>query len=129
MQYIALTGISSQVLKELQENRIRTLEIHSPHNFISVYGTKVGDLIFLTKSSYSDIKAGTIGVLVKIKERQVSMHRLVSRSEEMFEECETFAARLQLQMQGIARVRKVGDIVMGSPFFVDADSVTYLEAK
>lgn len=129
MQYIALTGISSQVLKDLQENRIRTIEIHSPHNFISVYNTEVGDLIFLTKSSYSDIKAGTIGVLIKIKEKHVSMHRLVSRSEEMFEECETFAARLQLQMQGIARVRKVGDIVMGSPLFVDADSVTYLEAK
>ncbi|MBW6517763.1 MAG: DUF473 domain-containing protein [ANME-2 cluster archaeon] len=129
MQYIALTGISSQVLKELQENCIRTIEIHSPHNFLSVYHTEVGDLLFLTKSSYNDIKTGTIGILAKIKERHISMHRFVSRSQEMFEECETFAARIQLQLQGIARVRTVGDAVMGSPFFVDADSVTYLEAK
>lgn len=129
MQYIALTGISSQVLKELQQNSIRTIEIQSPHNFISIYNTEVGDLIFLTKSSYNDINTGTIGLLAMIKERKISMHRFVSRSQDMFEEYETFAARIQLQLKGIARVRVVGDTVMGSPFFVDADSVTYLEAK
>ncbi|MCL7414606.1 MAG: DUF473 domain-containing protein [ANME-2 cluster archaeon] len=129
MQYVAITGISSQVLKDLQENRIRTIEIHSPHNFFSVYSTDVGDLIFLTKSSYDDIKAGTIGMLARIKERQVAMHRLVHRSGEMFEEGETFAARLQLELQGIGRVRTVNKAVMGQPFLVDADSVTYLEAR
>ncbi|MCL7413234.1 MAG: DUF473 domain-containing protein [ANME-2 cluster archaeon] len=129
MQYIALTGISSQVLKELQENKIRTIEIHSPQNFISVYNTEVGDLIFLTKSSYNDINIGTIGLLAMIKERKISMHHFVSRSQEMFEEYETFTARVQLQVKGIARVRMVGVSVIGSPFFVDADSVTYLEAK
>ncbi|MDF1557272.1 MAG: DUF473 domain-containing protein [ANME-2 cluster archaeon] len=129
MQYVVLTGISSRVLKDLQENRIRTIEIRSPHNFFSVYNTEVGDLIFLTKSSYDDIRTGTIGMLARIKERQVAMHRLVHRTDEMFEECETFAARLQLELQGIGRVHTVNKAVMGQPFLLDADSVTYLEAR
>ena len=129
MQYIALTGISSQVLKELQDNRIRTIEVYSPHNFFSVYNTNVGDFIFLTKSSYDDIKVGTIGMLARIKERKITMHRLVHRTDDILEEYETFAARLQLELQGIGRVRTVHEAVMGKPFIVEADSVTYLEAR
>jgi hypothetical protein len=129
MQYIAITGISSKVLKELQDNRSRTIEIRSPHNFFSVHATNPGDMIFLTRSSYDDINTGTIGLLAKIKGRQVSIHRILHKSEEIFEECETFAARLQLELEGIGRVRKVEETTLGKPVVVDANKVTYLEAR
>lgn len=129
MQYVALTGISSQVLKELQDNRIRTIEIRSPHNFFSVHTTEVGDFVFLTKSSYGDIRTGTLGLIARIKERNISMHRILHRTDEIFEECETFAARLQLELQGIGRVRKSDESALGQPLIVDADRVTYLEAR
>jgi hypothetical protein len=129
MQYIAITGISSQVLKELQDNRVRTIEIRSPHNFFSVHATNPGDMVFLTRSSYDDINTGTIGLLARIRGRQVSMHRILHNSDEIFEECETFAARLQLELEGIGRVRKVEETTLGKPFVVEADKVTYLEAR
>ena len=129
MQYIAITGISSQVLKELQDNRVRTIEIRSPHNFFSAHATNPGDKIFLTKSGYDDINTGTIGLLARIKGRQVSMHRILHKSDEIFEESETFAARLQLELEGIGRVRKVEETTLGKPLVVDADKVTYLEAR
>ncbi|MBA1341846.1 MAG: hypothetical protein C5S40_06850 [ANME-2 cluster archaeon] len=129
MKYIALTGISSQVLKELQDNRIRTLEIRSPHNFYSVYGSDVGDLVLLTRTSYNDVRAGTIGLIAKIRSKQVAIHHLMQMTEDVFEECETFSTRLQLELKSLGRVRKVEENVLGKPFIVEADEVTYLEAR
>jgi hypothetical protein len=50
-------------------------------------------------------------------------------TEDVFEECETFSTRLQLELKGIARVRKVEENDLGKPFIVEADEVTYLEAR
>lgn len=129
MKYITLTGISYQVLKELQDNRIRTLEIRSPHNFYSVHGSDVGDLIFLTRTSYQDVKAGTLGLIARIRSRQVAMHRFMHMADEVLEESETFSARLQLELKGLGRVRKIGELVLEKPFIVEADEVTYLEGR
>lgn len=129
MKYIILTGISSQVLKELQDDRIRTIEIRSPHNFYSVHGSDVGDLVFLTRTSYHDVKAGTLGLIARIKNRQVAMHRITHMTNEVLEECETFSARLQLELKGIGRVRKILEFDLEKPFVVEADEVTYLEGR
>jgi hypothetical protein len=129
MKYITLTGISSQVLKELQDNRIRTLEIRSPHNFYSVHGTSVGDFILLTRISYNDVKTGTIGMIAMIRSKQVAIHHLMQLTEDVFEECETFSTRLQLELKGLGRVRQVEDNVLGKPFIVEADEVRYLEGR
>ncbi len=129
MKYITLTGISSQVLKELQDNRIRTLEIRTPHNFYSVHGCDVGDLVLLTRTSYNDVRAGTIGMIAIIRQKQVAIHHLMQMTEDVFEECETFSMRLQFELKSIGRVRKVEENVLGKPFIVEADEVTYLEAR
>jgi hypothetical protein len=129
MKYIALTGISSQVLKELQDNRIRTLEIRTPHNFFSVHSSDVGDLVLLTRTSYNDVRAGTIGMIVRIRTKQVAIHHLMQITEDVFEECETFSTRLQLELKGVGRVRKVEESVLGKPFIVEADEVRYLEGR
>jgi len=129
MKYIALTGIASQVLKELQDNHIRTLEIRSPHNFYSVHGSDVGDFILLTRISYNDVKAGTIGMIARIRSKQVAIHHLMQITEDVFEECETFSTRLQLELKGVGRVRKVEENALGKPFIVEADEVRYLEGR
>lgn len=129
MKYITLTGISSQVLKELQDNRIRTLEIRSPHNFYSVHDTDVGDFVLLTRISYNDVKTGTIGMIARIRKKQVAIHHLMQITEDVFEECETFSTRLQLELKGLGRVRRVEENALGRPFLVEADEVRYLEGR
>ena len=129
MQSIALTGLSSQVLRNLQENHIKTIEIRSPHNFISVNVTNVGDFVFLTRTSISDITNGTIGLIARITQRQIAIQRVMQHTADIFEEYEIFTARLQVELQGMGRVRKVGDIMVGKPCLVEVDRVTYLEAK
>jgi len=129
MQYAALTGISSHVLKDLQDNRIRTIEIHSPHNFFTIYSIEVGDKVFVTKTSHSDIKIGTIGLIARVNQRQIAMQRVMQRTEELYEEYETFTARLQLELGGLGRVRRLENVLIGKPCVIEVDTVTHLEAK
>ncbi|MCK5216686.1 MAG: DUF473 domain-containing protein [Methanosarcinales archaeon] len=129
MKYMALTGISSQVLTDLQNNRIRSIEIHSPHNFFTIHDAKTGSLVFLTKTSYSDINTGTIGLIARINQRQIAIHRLVQSTDQIYEEYETYAARLQLEFRGIGRVRRIEQAAIGKPYIVEVDEVNYLEAK
>jgi hypothetical protein len=129
MQYAALTGISSYVLKDLQDNHVRTIEIHSPHNFITIHTIEAGDMVFITKTSHSDIKIGTIGLIARVNQRQIAMQRVMQRTEELYEEYETFTARLQLELGGLGRVRRLENVFIGKPCVVEVDTVTYLEAK
>lgn len=129
MQYIVLSGISQQVLKSLEYNKIKTFEIRSPHNFLSVLETNVGDVIFLTSTSLEDVRPGTTGVIAKIREKQVSMHRMVQRTEEFYEEAEVQMARLQLEMKGHARVRRAICCAIGEAAIVDADEMRFFEGR
>jgi hypothetical protein len=126
---MALTGISSQVLTDLQNNRIRSIEIHSPHNFFTIHDAETGSLVFLTKISYSDINTGTIGLIARINQRQIAIHRIVQSTDQIYEEYETYAARLQLELRGIGRVRRIEQADIGKPYIVEVDEVNYLEAK
>ena len=129
MQYMALTGILSNVLRDIQENRIKTIEIHSPHNFFTIHEAEIGSLVFLTNTSFSDISTGTNGLIVKINQIQIAIHRVIQSTDVIYEEYETYAARLQLELCGIGRVRKVEQVAVGKPCIVEVDKVTYLEAK
>ncbi len=129
MQYIVLSGISPQVLKELEHNKIKTIEIRSPHNFLSALETNAGDVIFLTSTSQMDVRPGTIGVIARIREKQVSMHRVIQKTEEFYEEAEVQLARLQLEMKGHARVRRAECCALGEATVVDADEVLFFEGR
>ncbi len=129
MQYIALSGISPQVIKDLEHDKIKTIEIRSPHNFLSAIETDAGDIIFLTSTSPYDIRAGTIGVIAKIHEKQVSMHRMIQKTEGFYEEAEVQMARLQLEMKGHARVRRAQCCIIGEAILVDADEVQFFEGR
>ncbi len=129
MRYIVLSGISRIALKDLENDKIKTIEIRSPHNFLSVIETNVGDVIFLTSASLGDIRPGSIGIIAKINGKQVAMHRMVQKTDEFHEESEVQMARLQLQIKGHARVRRSECCTIGEATAVDADEVTYFEGR
>lgn len=129
MRHILLSGISNQVLSDLEHEKIKTIEIRSPHNFLSVLETDVGDMIFLTATSREDVRPGTMGVIARIREKQISMHRAIQKTPEFYEESEFQLARLQLEMRGHGRVRRAECCVLGEATVVDADEVRFFEGR
>ena len=129
MRHIALSGISQQVLRELEHDKIKTIEIRSPHNFMSALETDVGDVIFLTSTSQEDVRPGTVGLIAKINQKQIAMHRIVQRNMEFYEEAEFQLARLQLEMKGHARVRRSECCTLGEATVVEADEVQFFEGR
>ncbi|HOV82077.1 MAG TPA: DUF473 domain-containing protein [Methanothrix sp.] len=129
MIYIALTGISRHVLKELSKNRIRTLEIRSPNNFFALLSVQAGDRIFLTDCSSSDIVPGTVGLIASIRALQTITHRTIESSRDYYEERESQAARVQLQLVAAGRVRKITNFEPGTPLMLDVDEVRYCDAR
>ena len=124
-----LSGISPYALRELENNIVKTIEVRSPNNFLSVLATDVGDTIFLTTSTLADLRQGTMGVTAKVIEKQISTHRLVHKMEEFYEEAEVQMARLQLQVKGRARVRRTECCNLGEATVVDAEEVQYFEGR
>jgi len=124
-----LSGISPYALKELENNKVKTVEVRSPNNFISVLATDVGDTIFLTPATLADLRHGTAGVTAVVIEKQVSTHRLVHKMEEFYEEAEVQMARLQLQVKGRARVKRTECCTLGEATVVDAEEVQYFEGR
>jgi len=129
MRHIVLSGISHHVLSDLEHEKIKTIEIRSPHNFRSLLETNVGDLIFLTSTSQEDLRPGTSGLIVRIREKQVSMHRVIQKTPEFYEESEFQLARLQLEMRGRGRVRRAECCSLGEATVVDADEVLFFEGR
>lgn len=129
MRYVVLSGISQQVIRSLETNKVKTIEIRSPHNFLSALETNIGDMIFLTSTSLQDVRPGTTGIIAKINEKQISMHRMVQRTEDFYEEAEVQIARLQIQMKGHARVRRAECCALGEATVIDADEMKFFEGR
>ena len=129
MRNIVLSGISHHVIKELEHEKIKTIEIRSPHNFRSILETEAGEVIFVTSRSQEDIRAGTLGLIVRIREKNVSMHRVIQKTPDSYEEAEFQLARLQLEMKGHARVRRTEVYKLGEAMVVDADEVLNFEGR
>jgi hypothetical protein len=129
MIYVALTGIAKHVIKELLAARVRTVEIRSPNNFVALLHIVPGERIFLTEASAPDIVPGTNGLIAGIKEVQLITHRVIQSTDDYYEEREAQAARAQLQLVGIGRVRKVTSYEVGSPLELDVDDVKFCDAR
>lgn len=129
MKYIVLSGISQMALRNLEQNKVKTIEIRSPHNFASAIELDAGDVVFLTTTSMEDVGMGTTGLIAKILEKQVSMHRIIHKTDELFEEAEVQMARLKLEMKGHARVRRSICCTIGEAILVDADEVQFFEGR
>lgn len=129
MIYITLTGIARHVMKELLAARVRTLEIRSPNNFFALLGVRPGDKIFLTESSASDVVNGTSGLITDVQALQTITHRVIQSSEDYYEERESQAARVQLHLLGIGRVRRAAAQEKGEPLRLDVEEVRYCDAR
>jgi hypothetical protein len=129
MIYIALTGLARHVIKELSVAKVRTVEIRSPNNFFSLLDAEPGDHIFLTESSTPDIVPGTGGLIVSIRALQTITHRTIQSNEDYYEEREAQAARAQLQLLAVGRVRRIASFEPGTPLMLDVDEVRYCNAR
>jgi hypothetical protein len=129
MIYIALTGLARHVMNELTAARVRTVEIRSPNNFFTLLRVSPGDRIFLTQSSAPDIVPGTGGLIASIRALQIITHRTVQSNEDYYEERESQAARVQLQLVAMGRVRKITNFEPGTPLMLDVDEVRYCDAR
>jgi hypothetical protein len=128
MIYVALTGIARHVMKELLAARVRTVEIRSPNNFFALLNVKPGERIFLTESSAPDIMLGTSGLIANVRGIQTITHRVIQSREDYYEEREAQAARAQLHLTAIGRVRRVAAQEKGIPLMLDVDEVRYCDA-
>ncbi|ETA68351.1 hypothetical protein MettiDRAFT_1818 [Methanolobus tindarius DSM 2278] len=129
MEYIALTGISERVISELRQNRLLTIEIRSPNNFLAALRMNVGEMLFLTHTSAEDLTGGSMGIITKLVRHQVSTHRVMQSNEAFYEERETTSLRLQLDPNCIARVRKVLNNTIGEVTKVDAEEIPLYNAR
>lgn len=129
MIYIALTGLARHVIKELSVAKVRTVEIRSPNNFFALLDAEPGDRIFLTESSAPDIVPGTGGLIASIRALQTITHRTIQSNEDYYEEREAQAARIQLQLLAVGRVRRIASIEPGTPLMLDVDEVRFCNAR
>lgn len=129
MEYVALTGMSDRVISELRNSNLLTVEIRSPHNFFGAYGSKVGDLLFLTHVSHEDLKGGTMGIIVKIINHQVITHRILQSNAHYYEEREATLLRIQLEPRCTARIRRVMCNELCSVQKVDAEEIPCFDAR
>ena len=129
MTYVALTGFARHVIKELLAARVRTIEIRSPNNFVALLNVKHGDKIFLTEASAPDILLGTNGLIASVMEIQTITHKVIQSNEDYYEEREAQAARVQLQLAGVGRVRRVSSFKVGELLELEVDQVGYCDAR
>ncbi|MDD1755127.1 MAG: DUF473 domain-containing protein [Methanothrix sp.] len=129
MIYVTLSGLARHVMKELLAARVRTVEIRSPNNFFALLNIQPGDRIFLTEASAPDIVPGTSGLIASIRALQIITHRTVQSNQDYYEESEAQAARAQLQLVGVGRVRKITSFEPGTPLTLDVDEVKYCDAR
>ncbi|MEA1984332.1 MAG: DUF473 domain-containing protein [Euryarchaeota archaeon] len=129
MEYIALTGISDKTIRELRDHILRTLEIRSPHNFFTSLKLDVGDLVYLTTTCAQDITNGTVGVIGRVISHQVVTHRIINGTDTFYEERETMMVRIQLQPLRTARIRKVLSNSIGEVTRVDAEEISFYNAR
>lgn len=117
------------MIEVLKNHTIRTIEIRNPLNFFGVLGLNVGDYVLLTSTSFHDLTDGTPGLIVKVLQRQISTHSVISANEFYIEEREAASARIQLEYKCVARVRNIISKELGKPIVVDAREISCYEAR
>ena len=104
----ALTGISPQILKDIQKGKPRTLELQSAHNVVTAAETNPGDYIFMTSVDLEDLSPGDSGVLAEVLGLNLTMKRLMEFSSGLhFEERERISARIQVRFCSNTSVKQV----------------------
>lgn len=106
------------------------MEIRSPSNFFALLNLQPGDSLFLTEHSPLDIVPGTDGLIASAEATQIITHRLIHSAEDFYEEREAQAARVQLRLVGVGKVRRISSSYqMGSPLMLEVDQIKFCDAR
>jgi uncharacterized protein len=110
MKCAALTGISPELIKDLKAGRLRTIELQSTHNIITIEGVAPGPdtHIFLTSTDLEDLGPGDSGICVYVLATNIMMKRIVEFSHgSYYEERERMAARVQVKYCASSVIKEV----------------------
>jgi uncharacterized protein len=110
MKCAALTSISPDLIRDLKTGRLRTIELQSTHNIITIEGVEPGPdtHIFLTASTVEDLSPGDAGICVYVLAVNITMKRLVEFSHgSYFEERERLSARVQVKYCASSVIKEV----------------------
>lgn len=121
MKCVVLSGMSNNTMRDLGDHILRTIEIRSPHNFVSVLNITVGDPVFVSSTNHSDITTGTTGVIARVRQLDIIMHSVVQGNDLFYEERETQMARIQLIAEGAGRVQTVLHSELGGAMVADVE--------
>ena len=121
MRYAALTGINPSIIAELKLGRLRTLELASAHNIITLTEVEPDSLIFMTSTDMEDLAPGDSGILTHVVGLSISMKRVVEYTNPLFyEERERTSARVQLRFVCGSSVKSIESRGTGRATIVDA---------
>jgi hypothetical protein len=120
MNCYALTGISPEVIRELQKGKPRTLELQSTHNVVTLAGLEPGAAVFMTSVDLEDLSSGDNGIIVELMSVSITMKRIVEFSQGLhYEERERMSARIKVRCVGSSTVKNVSIESMIRPVSVD----------
>jgi hypothetical protein len=122
MKCAALTGISTDIIKDLRSGRPRTIELQSTHNIVTIAEVEPGPEthIFLTSVDLADLSPGDPGICAYVLATSISMKRMVEFSQgSMYEERERMSARVQVKYCASSVVKQVFHKGMTSPTAVE----------
>jgi len=120
MNCYALTGISPEVIHELQRGKSRTLELQSTHNVVTLAGLEPGAAVFMTSVDLEDLASGDNGIIVELISVSITMKRVVEFTQGLhYEERERMSARIKVRCIGSSTVKNVTLESMIQPVSVD----------
>ncbi len=120
MNCYALTGISPEVIRELQRGKPRTIELQSTHNVVTLAGLEPGSAVFMTSVDLEDISPGDTGIIVELISVNITMKRIVEFTQGLhYEERERMSARIKAKCIGSSTVKTVSLESMIRPVSVD----------
>jgi hypothetical protein len=120
MNCYALTGISPEVIRELQKGKPRTIELQSTHNVVTLAGLEPGSAVFMTSVDLEDISPGDTGIIVELVSVNITMKRMVEFTQGLhYEERERMSARIKVKCIGSSTVKTVSLESMIRPVSVD----------
>ncbi|MFA7303296.1 MAG: DUF473 domain-containing protein [Methanoregula sp.] len=122
MKCAALTGISPELIRDLKAGKLRTIELQSTHNIVTVARVEPSPdaHLFMTSIDLEDLSPGDTGICVFLLASSISMKRMAEFSYGMYyEERERMSARIQVKYCASSVVKEVFHEALCSPTFVE----------
>jgi len=130
MECIVLTGITPNVIKEMQKGIPRTIELNSAHNIISVACVSPGEQVFLTSVDCEDIHSGDTGIIVEIMAVSINMKQHVDITHNMYiVEREQSYARIKIKYIANSTIKSITECSLTKPRKVDVVRPAWFHAK